>query len=159
MNEYGIKSESASIADIGLKNVANVVKRKINDQVGKEIIVEAHSPSFGFEQSLQESEMIVKKINDSDANVLVVGLGTPKQEKWIFQNRSKLLKINLFMGVGATLDFIAGTQKRAPLWIQKIGFEWAYRLLQEPRRLFKRYFTTNAVFAYLLVKEMFRGSK
>ena len=101
------------------------------------------SPPFR-ELTPEEDEETVKRINDSGADILWIGLGAPKQEKWMATHKNRINA--LMLGVGAGFDFHAGTVKRAPVWIQKIGMEWFYRLCQDPRRLLKRYVVTNTKF-------------
>lgn len=88
---------------------------------------------------------VIGHINNSGANVLLVGMGVPKQEKWIAQNKN-ILKPSVLWGVGALLDYYAGYTKRAPIWMRKIGLEWLFRLLVEPKRLWKRYIFGNFLF-------------
>lgn len=96
--------------------------------------------------SEQEDEEIAHMINESNADFVWIGLGAPKQERWMYEHRGK---INGFMiGVGAAFDYEAGNIERAPMWMQKSNLEWLYRLLQEPGRLFKRYFYTNTKFIW-----------
>ena len=98
----------------------------------------------------EEDKADIDMINSSGADIVWIGLGAPRQEKWMQAHKNKINGV--MMGVGAGFDFHGGTIKRAPLWIQKIGFEWLFRLFQDPGRLFKRYFVTNAKFFwYLLV--------
>jgi len=85
-----------------------------------------------------EEDGIIEKINDSGAEVLLVGLGAPKQEKWIYRHRHSL-EVPVAIGIGASLDFIAGSARRAPVWMQHAGAEWLWRLGNEPRRLWRRY--------------------
>ncbi len=92
----------------------------------------------------EEDEETVKRINESGADILWVGLGAPKQERWMVAHAGRIKA--LMLGVGAGFDFHAGTTKRAPFWIQKIGMEWLYRLFQDPKRLLKRYVVTNIKF-------------
>jgi N-acetylglucosaminyldiphosphoundecaprenol N-acetyl-beta-D-mannosaminyltransferase len=92
----------------------------------------------------EEDEAEVELINRSDAHVVFVGLGCPKQEKWMAAHRGRINAV--MVGVGAAFDFHAGTKKRAPLWLQRKGLEWLYRLGTDPRRLFKRYIVTNTLF-------------
>jgi exopolysaccharide biosynthesis WecB/TagA/CpsF family protein len=132
----------------GLKAMNN-----INKKVGWDMVVTAYSPSFGFENNETECDDIVKMINQSAANVLIVGLGAPKQEKWIVKNKSRLFKINLIMALGATIDFEAGKINRAPLYIQKCNLEWLYRLYNEPLRLWKRYLVDDLPFFYFILKQ------
>jgi N-acetylglucosaminyldiphosphoundecaprenol N-acetyl-beta-D-mannosaminyltransferase len=135
------------------EGVAIKAMEKINAKVGRDIIVGAHSPSFGFEQNELECDTIVKLINNSEATVLVVGVGAPKQEKWIFKYKSQLKGVDLFMPLGATIDFEAGNVKRAPKIFQEFGFEWLYRLYKEPKRLWKRYLIDDMPFFYLIIRQ------
>lgn len=94
----------------------------------------------------EEDREIVKLINMSNADFVWIGLGAPKQEYWMAEHQGK---INGFMvGVGAAFDYLAGNIERAPMWMQKCNLEWLYRLMQEPKRLFKRYFYTNTKFIW-----------
>ena len=93
-------------------------------------------------------------INKTGANVLLVGVGAPKQEKWIMKYRDRMPGVDLFMALGATIDFEAGTLKRAPAIWQKIGMEWLYRCMKEPKRLFKRYFVDDMQFFYYFTKQL-----
>jgi N-acetylglucosaminyldiphosphoundecaprenol N-acetyl-beta-D-mannosaminyltransferase len=102
-----------------------------------------YSPSYGFEKNAAENQAILKMLDSAKPDILFVGVGAPKQEKWIYQYRDQYA-IPLSLGVGASFDFVAGSLKRAPFWMQKLGFEWFYRFLMEPRRLFKRYFIDGA---------------
>lgn len=139
----------------GIEQVAQKAKDNINRKVGREIVVEALSPSFGFENNEQECREIVEKINQSGANVLVVGVGAPKQEKWILKYRRYLPQIKLFLPVGATIDFEAGYKSRAPEWVSNIGLEWLHRLLSEPRRLWKRYLLDSMPFFVHTIQHRF----
>ena len=100
-----------------------------------EIIVDTYSPPFGFEKDEQECNHIVEILRTSKANVVLVGLGNPKQTKWIYKYKDKLPNINLFMALGATIDFEAGNIKRAPKIFQKLYMEWFYRFLMEPKSI------------------------
>lgn len=99
----------------------------------------------------KEDEEVVKRINESGADILWVGLGAPKQEYWMSQHEGRINSIML--GVGAGFDFHAETVKRAPEWMQRHCLEWLYRMLQDPRRLFKRYAATNGKFVRLVLRE------
>ena len=94
---------------------------------------------FGFEEDEAQLEEANKRIANSGADILIVFLGCPKQEKFIYKNKDKY-KVTLSFTMGGCVDFLAGEVKRAPLWMQKVGLEWFYRFIQEPRRMFKRYF-------------------
>lgn len=111
------------------------------------------SPPFR-ELTQLEIEQDISKINEFGANLVFVALGCPKQEKWMAAMKGK---INACMvGIGGALPVMIGMQKRAPIWMQKYGLEWLYRLIQEPRRLFKRYLVTNSLFVYYLIIELFK---
>ena len=110
-----------------------------------------YSPPFR-PLSKEEDEEIIRMINESQADFVWVGLGAPKQERWMHEHKGR---INGFMiGVGAAFDYEAGNIDRAPMWMQKANLEWLYRLLQEPKRLFRRYFYTNTKFIW---NAMIRG--
>ena len=105
----------------------------------------------------EEDEEAVRRINESGASILWVGLGAPKQEEWMYRHKGK---VNCLMfGVGAGFDFHAGTVKRAPLWMRNHYLEWLYRLTQDPKRLWKRYVKTNGKFVLLSVKDAFVWKK
>ena len=136
------------------EGIAEKARLNINEKVGREIVVGAHSPSYGFEKNEKECEELVKIVNNSGANVLLVGVGAPKQEKWIMKYRDRMPNVDVFMALGATIDFEAGTLKRAPEIWQKCGMEWLYRALKEPKRLFKRYFVDDMQFFYYFGKQL-----
>jgi N-acetylglucosaminyldiphosphoundecaprenol N-acetyl-beta-D-mannosaminyltransferase len=96
-----------------------------------------------------------QKINKSGADIVLVGRGCPRQERWV---AGHLGKINApMMAIGAVFDFCAETTKRAPLWMQNTGLEWLYRLYKEPKRLWKRYLITNSIFIYLFIKGLLKN--
>lgn len=108
------------------------------------------SPPF-HALSREEDAEAVRKINESGADIIWVGLGAPKQENWMYDHRDKVHGV--MIGVGAGFDYHAGNIKRAPMWMQKLSLEWLYRLLQDPKRLFKRYLVTNTRYLYLVHKK------
>lgn len=136
------------------EGVAQKAMTIINEKVGHEMVIGAHSPSFGFEKNEQECEQIIDIINRSGANVVLVGVGAPKQEKWIFKYKDKMSNVKVWMALGATIDFEAGNVKRAPIWMQKCAMEWFYRFLMEPRRMFKRYFVDDVKFFYYFAEQL-----
>lgn len=99
----------------------------------------------------EEDKQIIEEINKSHPDFIWVALGAPKQEKWMYEHRNKL--DGLMIGVGAAFDFLAGTVERAPEWMQNLCMEWLFRISQDPKRLFKRYLTTNFAFLYHVYKE------
>lgn len=140
------------------EGVAIEAKRRLEETYPGIRIVGVYSPPFGFERDEVESQKIENMILSANADIIFVGLGAPKQEKWIFQNYQKFSK-GIFLGIGASIDFCAGNVKRAPTWVQNSGFEWVYRMLQEPRRLVKRYAVDTYVI-WIILRELFRtGSR
>jgi N-acetylglucosaminyldiphosphoundecaprenol N-acetyl-beta-D-mannosaminyltransferase len=120
---------------------------------GVRIVGRLAPPYRPFDPS--EDNDIVSRIRSSGASVLWVGLGMPKQELWMHRMRHRLPGVNV-MGVGAAFDLLSGTVTQAPDWIQDRGLEWAYRLSQEPKRLWRRYLYNNPSFAVLAAAEMLR---
>lgn len=110
-----------------------------------------YSPPFR-ELTSEEDQADVDMINNSGADIVWIGLGAPKQEKWMQAHRGRIRGV--MMGVGAGFDFHAGTIKRAPVWIQKVGLEWLYRLFQDPARLIRRYVVTNIKFFWYMAVDM-----
>lgn len=137
----------------GAEGVANRARQRINAKVGRQMVVGAYSPSFGFEKDPAECQQIVDLINQSGATVLAIGVGAPKQEKWIDRYKEKLENIKIFLAVGATIDFEAGCVKRAPGWISQMGLEWFYRLICEPKRLWRRYLVESLPFFWLVMRQ------
>lgn len=153
---YHKNDTNCKIFLLGAANgIAEKARKNINDKVGREIVVGAHSPSFGFEKNEEECKELTRIINKSEANVVIVGVGAPKQEKWIMKYRNYMPNVDIFMALGATIDFEAGTLKRAPKIWQKCGMEWLYRVIKEPNRLFKRYFIDDMQFFYYFTKQLF----
>lgn len=105
-------------------------------------IVGTYSPPFGFEKNKQEMNKIKTQIQDVHPDILIVGLGCPKQEKFMYYH-CKELGVPISFGLGASIDFEAGNIKRAPKWMSNHGLEWLYRFSKEPKRLFKRYFVDD----------------
>lgn len=137
----------------GTETSVQIAKDKINQRAGSTVVVEGYSPPFGFDKSAAELAVIIDKVNASGATVLAVGVGAPKQEKWIYAHKDKMPRVKLFFAIGATIDFQAGAVKRAPRWMVNAGLEWLYRLMQEPGRLAKRYLIDDLPFLWLVVKQ------
>lgn len=102
-----------------------------------------------------DEETMVRTVRESGARLLFVAITSPKKENFINRWRDQL-GVNFVMGVGGTFDVVAGKVKRAPLWMQRCGLEWFFRVIQEPRRMWKRYLVTNTKFAFLLLQAKFR---
>ena len=112
------------------------------------------SPPFR-ELTVEEDQSYIDQINNAGTSVLFVGLGCPKQEKWMDQHRGRIHAA--MVGVGAAFDYHAGTLRRAPLWMQRNGLEWFHRLCFEPRRLWRRYLVTNTLFILGMAKRGFKA--
>ncbi|SDM68031.1 WecB/TagA/CpsF family glycosyltransferase [Siphonobacter aquaeclarae] len=154
---YHKDNEAVKIFLLGAaEGVAAEAMKRINAKTGREIVVGAMSPSFGFEKKDEECARIIETVNRSGANVLVIGVGAPKQEKWLLKYKSQLPGIDIFMALGATIDFEAGNIKRAPEWIQRLHIEWLYRIAQEPERLWRRYLIDDPAFFIMILKQRFR---
>ena len=116
-------------------------------------IVGTYSPPFR-ELTDEEDSAVVGRINASGAGTVWVSLGCPKQEKWMAAHRGRINAV--MIGVGAAFDYHAGTIKRAPLFMQRFGLEWLYRLCSEPRRLWRRYLVTNSLFVWGACRQMLK---
>ena len=116
-------------------------------------IAGVHSPPFRT-LSAEEEEADVKRIQQSGAAVVFVGLGCPKQEEWMYRQLGKLDAV--MIGVGAAFSFHSGEISQAPRWMMQFGFEWLFRLYREPGRLWKRYLTTNIAFIYLFSRQLLK---
>lgn len=122
--------------------VAALAAEKLQEQNPGLIVAGTYSPPLGFEKDEKELERINQILLESEADMLFVGMGVPKQDIFVYENMHKY-KIPTSFSIGGTIDFIAGRQKRAPKWVNKIGMEWFYRFLCNPKRMFKRYFVDD----------------
>lgn len=127
-----------------LEKMITVIKQKYPN-----IKISGIHPDRFREATAEEDEDDIKKINASGANIVLVGRGCPRQEKWV-ANHLGLVNAPM-LAIGAAFDFIAGNIVQPPKWIQDSGFEWFFRLVQEPKKLWKRYLTTNTHFIYLFI--------
>jgi N-acetylglucosaminyldiphosphoundecaprenol N-acetyl-beta-D-mannosaminyltransferase len=131
--------------------VLAVLQSKIRERWPGTQIAGSYSPPFR-NLTLEEDQAIVKAINAASPDILWIGLGCPKQERWMFEHKDTL-HVPVMLGVGQAFDLLAGTKKRAPLWMCNLGLEWFYRFLHEPRRLWKRYLLYNPWFIELVLYE------
>lgn len=122
-----------------------LLKKKLPEKFPGMDIRGFYSPPYR-ELTKEEDEEVIRMLNASGADLIWIGLGAPKQEKWMAEHQGKISAVML--GVGAGFNFFAGNIKRAPLWVQKIGMEWLYRMFQDPKRLLKRYFVSNIKFIW-----------
>lgn len=117
------------------------------------IVVETYSPPYKPEFSEEDNKAIIEAINKADPDLLWIGMTAPKQEKWTYSHWNEL-NIHCHVGtIGAVFDFFAGTVERAPIWWQEHGLEWAYRLVKEPKRMWRRYIIGNSLFLWNISKE------
>ncbi|MCC5666175.1 WecB/TagA/CpsF family glycosyltransferase [Nostoc sp. CHAB 5784] len=115
-------------------------------------IVGTYCPPYGFESQPRELNLINSTITAAAPDILFVGLGAPKQEKWIAANYLSL-GVPISVGIGVSFELVSNMVKRSPVLMQKTGFEWLFRLLVEPKRLWKRYILGNPIFIWLVVKQ------
>ncbi len=134
----------------GKEETLRVLESKLREKYPDIQIAGMYSPPFRA-LSEEEDEEDIRRINKSDADVIWIGLGAPKQENWMYAHKDKVN--GLMIGVGAGFDYHADVIKRAPKWMQKLSLEWFYRLLQDPKRLWKRYFITNFKFVWLILQK------
>lgn len=135
--------------------VADRAAARIQQQWPSVQLVGTYSPPLGFEKSHEENQKILQQIATARPQVLVVGLGAPKQELWVATHQSQIAA-DVALCVGATIDFLAGEKRRAPRWLQALGLEWLHRMLSEPRRLVKRYWHDACAFPALMWQEFRR---
>lgn len=144
---------------LGGREGASEISRRIYELKYPNIKIVGHySPLIGFEHDMIENQKIVDMINALSVDILFVGLGSPKQEKWIADNYENL-KVFVCVGIGISFEYVSGLVKRAPRWMQHVGLEWFYRLCSEPKRLWKRYLVDDMVFFNLLIKDKFSRNR
>jgi N-acetylglucosaminyldiphosphoundecaprenol N-acetyl-beta-D-mannosaminyltransferase len=119
-------------------------------------VVGVDCPPNGFLENPEECLRVASRIESARPDLLFVGLGAPKQEYWI--EHYAHLPAKVMMGIGGSFEFVAGFRKRAPLLVQKIGFEWFWRLCMEPRRLWKRYLLGNTIFLFVVFRQWWNQS-
>ena len=134
--------------------VLQKIVTRLNKEFPQMIVCGVFSPPFKAEFTEEDNQRMIEQINNARPDVLWVGMTAPKQEKWIYQNKDKL-DVPLSGAIGAAFDFYAGTKKRSPEWVCKMGLEWLPRLLHEPRRLFRRNFISSPLFLLMVLKEKF----
>ena len=134
-----------------MPGVADRAKVNVERQWPCVSVVGTYSPPYGFDKDPEASKLICEMVNKSGAQLLLLGLGAPKQELWV-HTYAKSLGVNVALCVGATIDFLAGEKARAPEWMRNVGLEWAHRVMTEPRRLAKRYLKDAFIFPRLVVK-------
>lgn len=141
----------------GTKKVSQNVNAKILSKYeikGKNLI--CLSPSYRFEKDITKNNQVIKEVIKFNPDIVLAAMGCPRQEKWLFENMNKFgSKINI--GIGATLDYFSEEKKRSPLLLQKLGFEWLWRLFIEPKRLFRRYIIEDIPFYIKMILKTIFG--
>ncbi len=136
----------------GAEGVPEALAARLRERYPRAQVVGTYSPPFR-ELTPEEDAEIVRRINDSGADIVWVGLGTPKQDYWMAEHDGRLAA-PVMLGVGAAFDFHAGRKRQAPRWMQRSGLEWLFRLLTEPRRLWYRYLVYNPLFIASVAAQM-----
>lgn len=136
----------------GLEGVAEKAALRLAEKYPGLLVVGTYCPPFGFDRDEAENSKITGLINAAQAHILFVGVGAPKQEKWIARHLFQL-KVNVAVGIGASFDFEAGTVRRAPRPVRRLRMEWFWRFANEPRRLFRRYFIDSAEFIPIIWRQ------
>jgi N-acetylglucosaminyldiphosphoundecaprenol N-acetyl-beta-D-mannosaminyltransferase len=148
------RGEGMSVFLLGaMPGVAQVAAARIQREWPGVRIAGTHSPPLGFEKDEEACQEILQQLDAARPDFLVVGLGCPKQELWLARYASQL-PCKVAIAAGATIDFLAGKQVRAPRWMQQTNLEWAYRLLRDPRRLAHRYWTDAVRFPAIFFREL-----
>jgi N-acetylglucosaminyldiphosphoundecaprenol N-acetyl-beta-D-mannosaminyltransferase len=138
--------------------VAEKAAERIQRQWPGVEVVGTYSPPLGFEMQHGENANILARIAHVRPDLLVVGLGAPKQELWVHQHRSQI-EAAAVLCVGATIDFLAGEKRRAPRWMRMVGLEWLHRVCSEPKRLARRYARDAWLFPQIVAREWWHATR
>lgn len=151
MEELNKKGGTCFFMGSSTKTLQRIIEKA--KKVYPNIVVKTYSPPYKPEFSPQENKEILEAIHGANPDLLWIGMTAPKQEKWVYAHW-KELNINCHCGtIGAVFDFFAGTAQRAPLWWQEHSAEWLYRLIKEPKRMWRRYILGNMLFLWNITKE------
>jgi N-acetylglucosaminyldiphosphoundecaprenol N-acetyl-beta-D-mannosaminyltransferase len=137
----------------GLPGAAEAAAKALKAELPELIIADTYAPMINLQRPRAERESIVARIQQAEPDVVLVGLGAPKQELWIHENLVALRPAVLF-GIGASIDFMAGAVPRAPRWMSNAGLEWLYRLGKEPQRMWRRYLVRGPRFLPILLRDL-----
>jgi N-acetylglucosaminyldiphosphoundecaprenol N-acetyl-beta-D-mannosaminyltransferase len=147
--------EGLSVFLLGSRpGVADLAAKKLQERYPNLIVAGTCAPAEGFENRQELLEEVAQKVSEVRPHILFVGLGAPKQESWMFQHGLSL-GVPVSVGVGGSFDLVSGRLPRAPRWMQDCGFEWLFRLVVEPGRLWKRYLIGNARFIAIVLGQLF----
>lgn len=136
------------------ERVLELIVRRMNEEYPSITVCGTYAPPFMDSFSAQDNKRMVSVINEAGPDVLWIGMTAPKQEKWIHENLSQL-QVPFTGAIGAVFDFYAGTTLRSPSFWQKTGFEWLYRFVREPMRLWERNLVSTPLFIWMVIKEKF----
>ena len=158
LEKLGVRSEELGVAQPTVMFMGSsqkvldlIVKRAAVDYPHLKVVT--YSPPYKPEFSDEDNKAIIEAINAANPDLLWIGMTAPKQEKWTYSHWNEL-NIHCHVGtIGAVFDFFAGTVERAPMWWQEHGLEWLYRLMKEPKRMWRRYIIGNALFLWNMTKE------
>lgn len=153
--DWGQKDELKHYFFGGSESTLTGMLKKIEQQFPEAVIAGTYSPPYSEKFSKTDNKKFIEQMNNSNADIFWIGLGAPKQEIWMYENYKKLNK-GIMIGIGAGFDYLAGKTKHAPEWMKNLALEWLYRLIQEPRRLWKRYLVTNTLFLWYVFLEFAR---
>jgi len=137
----------------GADGVAEIAKSKVNAKVGREIIIDTYSPPMGFDKNPAEIDKMIAAVNASGATVLMVALGSGRQEKFMIRYAERMPNVKMYLPLGGTVDYEAGTFPRPAPWVTDAGLEWLYRLLKEPKKRFNRYVIQEPPVLWQLIKQ------
>ncbi len=137
----------------GKPGIADIAARNINAKAGRDFVVGTSAPPFDFDRDPAEIDRMIEAVNASGATVLLVGLGGGRQEKFIIRYRDRFPDVRLFLPLGGTIDYEAGTFRRPPAWVTNAGLEWLYRLVKEPRQRWHRYVVHEPPVIPLLIRQ------
>jgi len=151
--EWGQKDDIRHFFFGSTEETLNKMIPRVKEKYPNAIISGYFSPPFKEKFTEEENKLFIEIMNKSEADLFWIGLGAPKQEIWMYENYKKLNK-GIMIGVGAGFDYLAGNTKHAPQWMKDFALEWLYRLIQEPKRLWKRYLVTNTLFIYYITLEL-----
>lgn len=136
-------------------DIAVRAQEEINRKVGREMVVGTHSPQPGWLEDAEYVDGVIKDVDESEATVLVVGLNAGEQERFIIEHGARLAYARLLLPLGGTIDYEAGAVVRPPPFVTKVGLEWAWRLLREPRRRWRRYLLVQPPVIWQLLRQRF----
>jgi N-acetylglucosaminyldiphosphoundecaprenol N-acetyl-beta-D-mannosaminyltransferase len=138
------------------QDTLNKLQERLKEEYSGLIINGSLSPPFR-QLTEEEDNKIVEKINQSNSDIVWVGLGSPKQDLWMYEHRGRI-NAPVMIGVGAAFDFLAGTKPQAPIWVRNSGFEWLFRLVTEPKRLWRRYLVDCPLFIVYVLTDLIHKS-